>query len=321
MKPRIWTVLLLLAFAQFGSGQTSGNSMVVREEVTAPRPSANGYAVMGVLLQSGSAHAEDLSGTSAKQSNELPFELRGGFLIVIEGRIAQFRKLKFILDTGASRTVVDRKVAEKFGLQRHAGRVFNFDKYIPVELAEFPEVQFGPVSVQGASLLIADLIKSSQLAEHADAIIGLDLLCRSGGLLIDYQAHKVIFKVLVGAGGSSTPKCPTSLTVNVSVQGHPARLLVDTGMEGILLYEDRLRKRFPHIELKDERDGVQLGYVHVKRAKLPGVLIGTTESERIVFLMKGPSQDLGDIDGYLGTRALQAQQVEFNFEKSTLAWK
>jgi len=47
MKLRIWTVLLLLGFAQFGWGQTNGNSSLVSEEATAPKPFADGYAVIG----------------------------------------------------------------------------------------------------------------------------------------------------------------------------------------------------------------------------------------------------------------------------------
>jgi predicted aspartyl protease len=59
---------------------------------------------------------------------EVPFELRGGFLVVFEGRIAHLQNLKFVLDTGASYSVVDRKVAQRLSLRRHAGRVFSFDK-------------------------------------------------------------------------------------------------------------------------------------------------------------------------------------------------
>ncbi len=47
MKLRIWTVLLLLGFAQLGWGQSNGNSKLVSEETTAPEPSANGYAIIG----------------------------------------------------------------------------------------------------------------------------------------------------------------------------------------------------------------------------------------------------------------------------------
>lgn len=55
MKLKIWTVLLLLGFAQLGCGQTNGNSKLVSEETTTPQPSANGYAIIGATPSQESA--------------------------------------------------------------------------------------------------------------------------------------------------------------------------------------------------------------------------------------------------------------------------
>jgi hypothetical protein len=270
-----------------------------------------------LLPQAGLAEAHD---TPFRDNiEEWPFELGNSFLIVVEGHLGRLNGLKFILDTGASRSVVDRSVAEKFALRRRPGKIFNFDKYIPAQLAEFPEVQFGPVKVKGATLMIADLFKSSRLAEHVDAIIGLDLLCASRGLLIDYEARRVFFRS--NLSDNPTPgQCPPSLTATIMIQGHPVRLVVDTGMEGILLYENKIRKRFPQLRLEEEVKGVQVGYLRVKQAKLPGVWLGSSELAPTVSLLKCPANELGDIDGYLGPRALNARQVEFNFEAKTLVW-
>ncbi len=51
MKLRIWTVLLILGFAQFGSGQTNGKARVVSEDAAAPKPSANSYTVLGATSE------------------------------------------------------------------------------------------------------------------------------------------------------------------------------------------------------------------------------------------------------------------------------
>jgi len=51
MKLRIWTVLFLVGFVQFGWGQTNGNSKLVSEEATAPEPSAISYTVLGANPQ------------------------------------------------------------------------------------------------------------------------------------------------------------------------------------------------------------------------------------------------------------------------------
>ena len=275
------------------------------------------------LLQTGSAQSsQNPDDTSIDVSYEMPFELRDGFLVVFEGRIGDLQKLKFVLDTGASQSVVDRRVARRLSLTHWPGRVFSFDKYIRAEWAEFPVVQFGAVEVHNMPLMVADLGNSWGFPGHADAIIGLDLLRRCQGFSIDYHARKLIFRVASATGTSSAPlQTPAYLTTKILVQGQLTRLLVDTGMNGILLYEDRLRKRVPNVVLEHEKDDVRLGYLHVKQAKLPGVVLNLSALEPIVSLIKGPSESpLSDVDGYLGTDALNAQQVEFDFEANTLTW-
>jgi predicted aspartyl protease len=276
------------------------------------------------FLHIDSAHAGQKSdGTIAPAPSEIPFELRGGFLIVIEGRMAELQGLKFILDTGASYSVVDRQVAQKLSfLRHHAGRVFSFDKYVPIEWAECPVVQFGPIEVHDIPLMVANLRNSRGFPGHADVIIGLDLLRTSRGFLIDYERRKIVFGTgTVNHDEVLRPKVPF-LVMQVMIQGRVVRLIVDTGMQGVLLYEDRLRKEFPNLGVEVERDKVQNGYLRVKRAKIQGFIVGTAESERTVFLMNGPSENLlPGIDGYLGTGALNAQQVAIDFANNTLAWK
>ena len=51
MKLRLWTVLLLLGFAQIGWGQTNGNPKLVNAEATAPEPSSTSYTVLGATPQ------------------------------------------------------------------------------------------------------------------------------------------------------------------------------------------------------------------------------------------------------------------------------
>jgi predicted aspartyl protease len=274
-----------------------------------------------LLLQISPARAQqNPDSTNTNVSYEVPFELRGGFLVVFEGRIAQLQKLKFVLDTGASYSVVDQRIARKLSLPRSVGRVFSFDKYVPVELEEFPVVQFGPIEVHNVPMMVADLGTHWGFPGHADAIIGLDLLHRCKGFSIDYLARRVLFRVTT-ANSTAPSRTPSYFTMTVLIQGQIARLLVDTGMNGILLYEDRLRKRVPNILLKEQKNGVRFGSLHVRQARLPGVLLSTSALQPTVSLMSGPSESLlPGVDGYFGTDALNARQVEFDFENNSLAW-
>jgi hypothetical protein len=81
--------------------------------------------------------------------------------------------------------------------------------------------------------------------------------------------------------------------------------------------------RVPQLRIEGELDGVSMGgFVHAKKAVLPGARLGTTDLDGTVFLVKAPSGNvLSGIDGYLGTAALKAHWIDFNFETKTLAWK
>ena len=90
-----------------------------------------------------------------------------------------------------------------------------------------------------------------------------------------------------------------------------------------MLYEDKILDRIPQLRIEGELDGVSMGgFVHAKKAALPGARLGTTDLSGTVFLIKAPSGNvLSGIDGYLGTAALKARRIDFNFEAKTLAWK
>jgi hypothetical protein len=51
MKRAIWTALFVLGFAQFGWGQTNGNSILLITEPTAPGTSTNSYTVLGATSE------------------------------------------------------------------------------------------------------------------------------------------------------------------------------------------------------------------------------------------------------------------------------
>src|ERR1700733_14707070 len=67
------------------------------------------------------------------------------FDIQVEGRIGDQTHLKFILDTGATISMVGQRVAEKLKLDAHTAQSFNFDRNLQWKTATLPEVQFGPI--------------------------------------------------------------------------------------------------------------------------------------------------------------------------------
>jgi predicted aspartyl protease len=256
-------------------------------------------------------------------SSELPFRLSSGYLIQVEGRIGDQTNLKFILDTGATISMVDQRLAEKLKLDSHPAQSFNFDRNLKWETATVPEVQFGPVRAANVAVLVGDLARYSEFAKKADAIIGMDLL-KLNNVTIDFGARNLIFDPTAPkaylAGGDPMTEC---LIVELQVQGRPVHLIVDTGSQGILLYEERLRKNVPGLRTAGSfKNATMGGRVQVKQATLPDVVFGNRNREVPVLFLPSPAPDMiPGIDGIVGIAALQARRVHFDFSRKTLSWE
>jgi predicted aspartyl protease len=276
------------------------------------------------LFQVRLAWAQEFLGVSnPARSSAIPFRLAGGALIEVEGGIGQLEGLKFIIDTGTTRSVVDRKIVDRLALTLHPQRALSVAGFVSVEWAELPDVHFGPILMRNVSTMVSELAKFSELTGNADAIIGLDLLNASSRLGIFYDSKIVVLKPRDSNSQRTLEReRPRCLTVEALVQGHAVRLIVDTGMNGILIYEDRIRKQIPNLRLTDERTDAHLGQLQGKRTKLSGFRLGERESKVEVFLMNGPREDLlPGIIGYLGTDALKARRIELDFEGEKLRWQ
>jgi predicted aspartyl protease len=270
------------------------------------------------------AQADDPPRPSENPSGSvLPFRLASGYLIQVEGRIGDQTHLKFILDTGTTISMVDQRIAEKLKLDSRTAKSFNFDRNLKWETATVPEVQFGPVRAANVAVLVGDLARYSEFARKADAIIGMDLLNLSN-LTVDFGAGNLIFDLVAPqtylAGGDPMTKC---LVVELQVQDRPVHLLVDTGLQGILLYEGRLRNTVPGLRTAGSIKNATMGArMQVKQATLPDVVFGKRNREVPVLFLPSPAADtLPGIDGIVGIAALQARRVHFDFYGKTLSWE
>ena len=106
---------------------------------------------------------------------ELPFHLLSGTLIQVEGQIGAQTHLQLVLDTGASISIVDSKIADKLSLNRQTTQTFNFDRMLNWQQAVIPEVRFGPTRAANVVMRVGHLAEYSEFARNADAIIGTDL--------------------------------------------------------------------------------------------------------------------------------------------------
>jgi len=151
-----------------------------------------GNAIFGLISISG-LNAQEFGKPSV--SPTMPFELVSGFLVVANGEIGNLHGLKFILDTGASHSLIDRKVADTLRLRRRSGKVISFGRRISVEWSDIPELRVGPLRAEAVRIMVVKLAEYSELAEHADGIIGLDLLSKGRRFSIDYDRRTVSFQL------------------------------------------------------------------------------------------------------------------------------
>jgi predicted aspartyl protease len=284
----------------------------------------HGYIVawVGALLvgqiHGSQAHAQEVIKSSPPL--EVPFDLVSGFLVVVDGQIGNLDGLKFILDTGTTHSVIDRKLAERLHLQRRPGDVVNYDRHIAVERTDISRLRVGPMSIDTLRVTVAKLADLSEFAGAVDGIIGLDVLSRSKKFTIDYDRRIVSIQLAeYGFPARSTSAC---FVVPLVVQGLKMDLIVDMGLQQIVLYKNRLRKRLPRVRTEGKLTNVAMGRFQGTQVNLPGVRIAGAEVAITVILIDGPDDEaLAGVDGLLGTAFLKAKRIEFDFDSGVLRWQ
>ncbi|HLY41528.1 MAG TPA: pepsin/retropepsin-like aspartic protease family protein [Terracidiphilus sp.] len=250
----------------------------------------------------------------------VPFELVSNFEIVVHGDVGELTGLKFILDTGSSFSVIDRRLADRMKLRHRSGRVFNFDRNLEIEWAEVPEFRVGTMRVTDVRMMVTRLADVSEFAEHADGILGMDVLSRAQKVCIDYQRKNVFFTL--DEGRASESSAAKAFVVPVTIQGTSMHFLVDTGSKYLLLYKDRLQSALPNLHTEGEPRDAAIGRLRVEQVNLPGIQISGAQALTPVLLIEEPGKAaLAGVDGYLGPAALHAKRLELDFSAQTLRWQ
>jgi predicted aspartyl protease len=252
-------------------------------------------------------------------SRTLDVEIDSGFLIVARGQIQNLHDLKFIVDTGVTNTVIDRKLADRLRLRRSAGTVLSFDGFKPVQQTTIENLQLGPLRITDLQVYVADLLRFSALARNVDGIVGMDVLASAKRFRIDYERRTLLIEP------SDHLEQPQPVlkyfAVPANIHGLSARLLVDTGFPGILLYRDRSLRQLPEMS-RGHSTKVQIGRLQLTQVEVPRVQIGGLERTAKVFLIDGPgSSILPNVDGYLGPSFLGTKWIEFDINQRILRWK
>lgn len=254
---------------------------------------------------------------------EVQMAVHDGHLAVVEGSIGPAHSLRFLLDTGSTHTVIDRKIATALNLAVHPTRALSFDKTISLDCAELAEIALGPVHATNLKVFVADLRTLRTVGVSVDAVVGLDLLTKEN-FRLDFARKLLVFGEDSAIGTRSVPLRADaySLRVQLDLDGRPVSMILDTGAAGVTFCQDSIES------LYSDRQSLQRkflltagGAVPSKLVLVPRLRIGSQDLDRRVFLVSPPCGAIQPgIAGYLGLDALSATEISFDFARNELRW-
>ena len=256
-------------------------------------------------------------------TRELPFELREGYLIVVEGWIGGKGRVRLALDTGATHSVLRSDLAERYVLARRSVSALNLDHLVTQEEVDIPSFQLGPIQIPHLLMTTGDLSSLMRLDPNLDGVIGLDVL-RQSSFAIDFVTRKIIFGDLPPFRSRAAMSINKSyLGVEIQLINRPVRLAVDTGTPCLMLYRDRMGDRLPDLKIDQQIQGNSIGgSAPIELVTLPRLELNGTKLQRQAALMRNsPSGYLPELDGYLSLVAIRAARFSFDFEKNLLSWE
>lgn len=255
-------------------------------------------------------------------TDRVAFETVRGSLIVLRGAIGSIGPVTVLIDTGTSRSVVDRAIAERLQLPSARDQATPVgSRPLTVARVILPALQLGPLQVRDAPVLATDLRDlSAQLGTHVDAIVGLDVL-RGHCLVIDYLTGWLSFRCTDDwPSRVSLDRTSPHVVAPLTIDGSVHRLVVDTGADAIVLFQ-RALARVGRVEVDGYVEATRLdGTVRLERFTAAQVTIGDVLlRNEPIFVMRDTCDGLG-FDGLLGARRL-GRVLQLDLARMVVSWR
>lgn len=262
---------------------------------------------------------------AAELPTEIPFKLYGGFAIVVRGAIGNQENLNFMVDTGAVPSVVHRRLAKKMNLRGTSEEISVINQSRPVERVALPLMRLGPLEIPPVSVMVTDLSSiEERLGVRLDAIIGLDVLGRQN-FEIDYRRRKL----RMGVDGLTGDAVPFELQweagapyvlVRMEMNSQAARLLLDTGTDGLTLFATRVQERLPLWRVSSAgKDLGANGEYAVQRTRIANARLGGIERSNLqAAMIPSVASPPRDFDGLLGPASMGLTRIAFDFTHRVL---
>ena len=283
-----------------------------------------------LLVEIGWARTPSASNNAGKQEAEasshsvkLPVRLFAGYLVIAEGAIGNLHNLNFLVDTGASPSVVDQKIAHDLKLAEQPERVNLWNKSVQARQVVIPSLSLGPVRVESIPVLAEDLsFLQKALGFKVHAIVGMDVL-RKSSFTINYKAKEILFGVPENMAYSVPFETDTPvITVRMEFQERRLRMVVDSGGPDLILFRSRVSEPTGLQSLGTETVADAGGTFQRTKVVIPELHIGKeTVGAQTAFLVDDRKDDGDDFDGVLGIRGPQFWKIAFDFEHRSFSWE
>lgn len=263
------------------------------------------------------------AGPRQAMEGTVSFDLYHGYLIVARGSAGPLRGLTFLLDTGASPTVLDPRLARKLHLEQFPASISVLGGSVHAEMAIVPSLNFGPMQRDNISVLIEDLsFLQKALPVRVDGVIGLDVLGQSA-FVIDYVLREIHF--------GPSPAMPNSLPllmkeglaiVDAEVNDIPAHLLLDTGASSLILFARTTLGPVSDLKVSAvQRRPDTIGDFDRKQVSLHSLKLGNAEfGKEPAFVVPDGSHAGQAFDGLMSPAALGLTRVVIDVGRGKLAF-
>jgi predicted aspartyl protease len=251
------------------------------------------------------------------------FDLYGGYLIVVRGSAGPQKDLNFLLDTGVSNTLLDRRLAQKLHLDERPGVLAGINGRVTAGRAIAPNLQIGPMSRDNLPVVIEDLsFFEKALPVRIDAVIGLDVLGK-GAFEINYSSHQINFGPLPSLKNSLRLRMSGALPlVDAELNETSVHLLLDTGASSLILFEPKTPTSATAIKISAvQQSANSMGQFEGKPVWLRSLRLGQAEFRgEPAFLLPTPAGVAGDVNGLVSPALLGITKVDIDLDRGVVAF-
>jgi predicted aspartyl protease len=263
-----------------------------------------------------------VSGCYGSLEQTVPFRLEKGYLIVAKCSIGGLQDLTAIVDTGVTETVIDSTIVQRLHLVAKSDTAVFVAKEAPVQSLMLPSVSFGPIRVASLEAITTDLSSlTRQFGFRPDVLIGMDILHRSS-LIIDYKAHVLRFELDTSfSHAASLIDGGRFAMVEAVVSGQAMRLQLDTGLSGLMVYQDRLRGQLsvPSQAIRATLAGVAASF-ETNTISDQQLRVGNWTGYQLPVTVIDRHSQFVEFDGLLGARTLTSHRLCLDFSHMMMYW-